>query len=71
MLTLRALDARLTNEPHRTIAQGLFGKARVPSGPSWKTHDLRDLTVRLVRSGLDLMRGGYLNLLRSIPRRRR
>ena len=38
--------------------------ARVPAGPAWKTHDLRDRTIRLVRTGLDLMRGGYLDLLR-------
>ena len=34
------------------------------------THDLRDRTIRLVRAGVDLMRGGYLDLLRY-PRRRR
>jgi hypothetical protein len=30
--------------------------AHVPSGASWKTHDLRDRTIRLVRTGLHLMR---------------
>ena len=46
-----------------------FGKSRfVPFGPQMA--DLRDRTIRLVRTGLELMRGGYLNLLRY-PRRRR
>jgi hypothetical protein len=70
ILALRALDGRLAGESYRTIAQVLFGERRVPSGSAWKTHDLRDRTIRLVRTGLELMRGGYLNLLRY-PRRRR
>jgi hypothetical protein len=63
VLVLRALDARLAGEAYRTIAQGLFGERRVPSGAAWKTHDLRDRTIRLLRTGLHLMRGGYLELL--------
>lgn len=70
ILALRALDAHLVGETYRVIAQVLFGYSRLPTGGSWKTHDLRDRTIRLVRTGLDLMRGGYLDLLRS-PRRRR
>jgi hypothetical protein len=70
VLTLRALDAHLAGETYRGIAQALFGRARIPSGKGWKTHDLRDRTIRLVRTGLELMRGGYLKLLRH-PRRRR
>lgn len=69
VLTLRALDGHLAGETYRMIAQGLFGRVRLPTGPSWKTHDLRDRTIRLVRTGVALMRGGYLDLLRS-PRRR-
>lgn len=68
--TLRALDARLANERYRAIALGLFGEARVPSAAHWKTHDLRARTIRLVRSGLDLMRGGYIRLLSGRHRRR-
>ena len=71
VLVLRALDARLAGEAYRTIAHGLFGARRVPSGASWKTHDLRDRTIRLVRTGLHLMRGGYLGLLTRHRRRRR
>jgi hypothetical protein len=70
ILALRALDGRLPGESYRGNAQVLFGERRVPSGSAWKTHDLRDRTIRLVRTGLELMRGGYLNLLRY-PRRRR
>jgi hypothetical protein len=69
-LVLRALDAHLAGETYRTIAQGLFGERRVPSGSAWKTHDLRDRTIRLVRTGLHLMRGGYLELLSHHLRRR-
>jgi len=70
-LVLRALDAYLAGESYRVIAQGLFGERRVPSDASWKTHDLRDRTIRLVRTGLDLMRGGYLKLLSRRRQRRR
>jgi hypothetical protein len=69
ILTLRALDAHLASESYRTIAQGLFGRQRVPVGSAWKAHDLRDRTARLVRSGVGLMRGGYLDLLRGRRRR--
>jgi len=63
-LTLRALDGRLAGESYRVMAQSLFGRARIPAGVAWKTHELRDRTIRLARSGLELMRGGYLALLR-------
>ncbi|MFL9824185.1 DNA -binding domain-containing protein [Rhodoplanes sp. SY1] len=53
---------------YRAIAAGLFGDARVPKGRAWKTHDLRDRTIRLVRSGTRLMRGGYLDLLLVLSR---
>jgi hypothetical protein len=69
-LMLRALDGRLAGEPYRVIAQVLFGSARVPTGPSWKTHELRDRTIRLARAGLELMQGGYLDLLRYWRRQR-
>lgn len=63
-LTLRALDARLANQSYRVVAKYLFGRARVPAGPAWKTHELRDRTIRLARAGMELMQGGYLDLLR-------
>jgi len=61
-LALRALDARNEGATYRTIAEGLFGAKRIPER-AWKTHDLRNRTIRLVRSGLALMRGGYRKLL--------
>jgi hypothetical protein len=63
-LALRALDGHLAGATYREIARALFGTSRVPTGPSWKTHDLRDRTIRLVRMGLDLMQDRYLDLLR-------
>ncbi len=66
-LVLRALDGHVAGEDYRSIARGLFG-ARVPVDASWRTHSLRSFTVRLVREGRALMRGGYLGLLR--PNRR-
>jgi hypothetical protein len=66
-LVLRALDGRSENKSYRAIAEGLFGKKRIPEC-AWKTHDLRNRTIRLVQRGLALMRGGYRELLR--PRRK-
>ena len=48
---------------YRITAQALFGETSGSAGPAWKTHDLRDRTIRLCRHGLELMRGGYLALL--------
>jgi hypothetical protein len=64
ILALRALDGRQASESYRAIAQGLFGSNRVPNDSSWKTHDIRDRTRRLVHYGLRLMKGEYLDLLR-------
>jgi hypothetical protein len=66
-LVLRALDGRNEGKTYRAIAEGLFGKKRIPER-AWKTHDLRNRTIRLVQRGLALMRGGYRELLR--PRRK-
>jgi hypothetical protein len=60
--SIRALDARNSGGTFRSIAEALFGK-RIPDR-AWKTHDLRNRTIRLVQSGLALMRGGYRELLR-------
>ena len=62
VLALRALDGRLQKASYREIAEALFGPVRIPER-GWKTHDLRDRTVRLVRLGFDMMRGGYRRLL--------
>ena len=63
ILAMRAMDGWLEGNSYREIAQCLFGKHRVPDR-SWKTHDLRGRTIRLVQTGLALMRGGYRALLR-------
>jgi hypothetical protein len=54
---------------YRVIAEVLFGIERIPER-AWKTHDLRNRTIRLVQSGFALMRGGYRELLRH-PRRKK
>ena len=51
-------------QSYRAIAEGLFGQKRIPER-AWKTHDLRNRTIRLVQRGLALMRGGYRELLAS------
>ncbi|MVT54742.1 DUF2285 domain-containing protein [Bradyrhizobium yuanmingense] len=63
ILSLRAVDGSLEGHSYREIAQGLFGKHRIPDR-TWKTHDLRSRTIRLVKTGLHLVRGGYRALLR-------
>jgi hypothetical protein len=68
-LTLRALDARIEGATYRTIAEALFGAQRIPER-AWKTHDLRNRTIRLVHSGLALMRGGYRELLHLSRRKK-
>ncbi|WFU75421.1 DUF2285 domain-containing protein [Bradyrhizobium sp. CB2312] len=60
---IRALDAHGAGASYRAIAEALFGKKRVPDR-AWKTHDLRNRTIRLVQGGFALMRGGYRKLLR-------
>lgn len=62
VLALRALDGWQEPVSYREIAGILFGFHLV-SESSWKTHDLRDRTIRLVRFGLSMMRGGYRRLL--------
>ena len=69
VLTVRALDAWLAGHSYREIAGVLFGEERVLTR-SWKDHDLRSLTIRLVKNGTAMMRGGYRALLRS-PRRKK
>jgi hypothetical protein len=69
ILGLRALDARLENASYRDIAAALFAAPDV-SGRAWKSHDLRDRAIRLVKFGLGMMRGGYRSLLLHPYRRR-
>jgi hypothetical protein len=46
-LALRALDARTKGSTYRVIAAAQFGAKRIPER-AWKTHDLRNRTIRLV-----------------------
>lgn len=62
VLALRALDGRLEQASYRDIGAALFGGNRMPAR-GWKTHDIRDRTVRLARLGFSLMAGGYRRLL--------
>lgn len=68
-LAVRALDGWLEGNSYREIAEGLFGRRRVPVR-GWKTHDLRGRTIRLVRTGFAMMRGGYRALLGRGGRKR-
>jgi hypothetical protein len=68
-LALRALDARVDGHTYRVIADVLFGAKRIPER-AWKTHDLRNRTIRLVQAGFALMRGGYRDLLRQSRRKK-
>ena len=70
ILGLRALDGRLENASYRDIAAALFAAPDV-SGRAWKSHDLRDRAIRLVKFGLGMMRGGYRSLLLHPYRRRK
>jgi hypothetical protein len=67
-LALRALDGHMDGASYRVIAEVLFGRKRIPER-AWKTHDMRSRTIRLVRAGLDMMRGGYRALLRPASRK--
>jgi Uncharacterized conserved protein (DUF2285) len=62
ILALRALDGRQDQASYREIAGALFGADEVPER-GWKTHDLRGRTIRLVRFGISMMKGGYRHLL--------
>ena len=59
---LRVLDGRMAGASYRSIAEVLFGKARVEAEP-WKTASIRDTVIRLARTGFGLKRGGYRDLL--------
>lgn len=63
VLALRALDGRLDDASYRQIAEGLFGPLPLQGDADWNSHDQRDRTIRLVRLGQKLMRGGYRRLL--------
>ena len=55
--------------PTAPSPRDLFGAKDIPER-AWKTHDLRNRTIRLVQTGLALMRGGYRELLRPSRRKK-
>lgn len=61
---LRALDGHLSGASYRDIGECLFGPARIDAEP-WKSSSVRDATIRFVRGGVALMRGGYRKFLRK------
>lgn len=61
---LRAAAAYFAGATYRSIAEALFGKKRIPDR-AWKTDHLRSRTIRLVKSGLAFVRGGYREFLRA------
>ncbi len=61
-IALRALDLRQSGASYRAIAETLFGP-QLTDGPPWKTSAVRDTVIRLVRTGLIMMHGGYRKLL--------
>ncbi|MGE0038348.1 MAG: DUF2285 domain-containing protein [Sphingomonadaceae bacterium] len=66
---LRAVDAKADGATYRAIAGDLFPQH--DSNPeSWVGTAIRETTIRLVRDGQNLVRGGYRSLLRR-PRRDR
>lgn len=58
---LRAIDGRQAGATYQDIAEAVFGADRV-SAISWKSMPLRNVVMRRVRSGFDLVAGGYRTL---------
>ncbi|MHC1547927.1 DUF2285 domain-containing protein [Phyllobacterium sp. K27] len=68
-LMLRAVDARDTGAIYRVVAEHLFPQHKIDAA-SWVGDPIREITIRLARDGMKLVRGGYRTLLRR-PRRDR
>lgn len=71
ILTLRALDGRLSGASYRQIAEVLLGFRGAKA--DWETDPRKNRARRLVADGERLMRGGYRELLHypvHLPRRR-
>jgi hypothetical protein len=62
--SLLALDESLAGESYRAIASSVFGQG-VVEREAWRTSSVRATTIRLVQAGRELMRGGYLKILRG------
>ena len=59
---LRALDGHLSGASYRVIGEVLFEPERVEA-ETWKTSSLRDVVIRLVRTGVAMMQRDYRKLL--------
>ncbi len=66
-LALRALDARTDGATYREIAEVLLPTHRI-SERDWRTHDVRNRIIRLVKTGFTLVRDGYRALLKPPSR---
>ncbi|MBR0664885.1 DUF2285 domain-containing protein [Roseomonas hellenica] len=66
---LRAVDARQSGAIYRVVAEYLFPQHKIDTA-SWVGDPIREITIRLARDGMKLVRGGYRTLLRR-PRRDR
>ncbi|WP_254701432.1 DUF2285 domain-containing protein [Neorhizobium galegae] len=66
---LRAIDARHAGAIYRIVAEHLFPQHKIDAA-SWVGDPIREITIRLARDGMKLVRGGYRTLLRR-PRRDR
>ncbi|MBL8772201.1 MAG: DUF2285 domain-containing protein [Phenylobacterium sp.] len=64
--SLWALDQHESGASYRTLAERLYGAARVAS-ECWRTSSLRDSAIRLVRAGQAFVDGDYRRLLRRPP----
>jgi hypothetical protein len=61
---LVALDGHLAHRTYRDIAEVLYGSERVKEVWTNETRHLKDKVRRAVQAGIELMNGGYINLLK-------
>ncbi|MFW2829511.1 DUF2285 domain-containing protein [Sphingomonas sp. ID0503] len=66
---LRAIDGRATGATYRAVGEGIFPHHDLDAA-SWVGSAIRETTIRLVRDGMKLVRGGYRSILQQ-PRRKR
>ncbi len=67
-LMLQATDGRALDASYREIATAVYDEERVVA-EVWKTSSLRDSVIGLVQGGIEMIAGGYRQLLRRRKRR--
>lgn len=67
-LMLQAADGRAHDASYREIATAVYDEERV-AAEAWKTSSLRDAVIGLVQGGVEMIAGGYRQLLRHRRRR--